>query len=168
MDRVVAQLLSELDGIQSSGTVFVMAATNRPDLVDPSLLRPGRFDRLLYLGVSDTTEQQLKLLQAITRKFRLDKSVDLESVAAALPKNLTGADLYALCSDAMLHAISRKVEQIDQGDQALNAMTNDQLAAVVVQHDFELALASLVPSVSPAELERYRSIQSKFDSERNL
>ncbi|CAN0426695.1 unnamed protein product [Scytosiphon promiscuus] len=62
MDRVVAQLLAELDGAASAGTVFVIGATNRPDLLDPSLMRPGRFDRLLYLGASGDRETQIKVL----------------------------------------------------------------------------------------------------------
>jgi peroxin-6 len=123
MDRIVSQLLAELDGISSSSSssgggggedVFVIGATNRPDLLDPALLRPGRFDRLLYLGVSETDEEQLRILQALTRKFRLDPELDLmDGVARACPFNFTGADFYALCADALLKAMSRKAQEID-------------------------------------------------------
>ena len=121
MDRIVSQLLAELDGISSSSSssggggddVFVIGATNRPDLLDPALLRPGRFDRLLYLGVSETDEEQLRILQALTRKFRLDPALDLMEVARACPFNFTGADFYALCADALLKAMSRKAQEID-------------------------------------------------------
>jgi peroxin-6 len=126
MDRIVSQLLAELDGIASSSSssgggggggggedVFVIGATNRPDLLDPALLRPGRFDRLLYLGVSETDEEQLRILQALTRKFRLDPALDLVDVARACPFNFTGADFYALCADALLKAMSRKAQEID-------------------------------------------------------
>jgi peroxin-6 len=128
MDRIVSQILAELDGIASSsspssssgsgggggaGDVFVIGATNRPDLLDPALLRPGRFDRLLYLGVSDTDEGQLRILQALTRKFRLDPALDLARVAHACPFNFTGADFYALCADALLKAMSRRAQEID-------------------------------------------------------
>jgi peroxin-6 len=78
MDRIVSQLLAELDGMSGSGEedgaagggqgVFVIGATNRPDLLDPALLRPGRFDKMLYLGVNDTHEGQLKVMEALTRK----------------------------------------------------------------------------------------------------
>jgi peroxin-6 len=129
MDRIVSQLLAELDGISSSSPssssssggdgdgdgndVFVIGATNRPDLLDPALLRPGRFDRLLYLGVSETDEEQLRILQALTRKFRLDPALDLMRVARACPFNFTGADFYALCADALLKAMTRKAQEID-------------------------------------------------------
>lgn len=72
MDRIVSQLLAELDGMSggddNGGGVFVIGATNRPDLLDPALLRPGRFDKMLYLGVSDTHDKQLTILEALTRK----------------------------------------------------------------------------------------------------
>ena len=73
MDRIVSQLLAELDGMsegaEGSGGVFVIGATNRPDLLDPALLRPGRFDKMLYLGVSDTHDKQLTIMEALTRKY---------------------------------------------------------------------------------------------------
>jgi peroxin-6 len=69
MDRIVSQLLAELDGMSDGGEgVFVIGATNRPDLLDQALLRPGRFDKMLYLGVSDTHEKQQTILEALTRK----------------------------------------------------------------------------------------------------
>lgn len=76
MDRIVSQLLAELDGMSGgedggSGGVFVIGATNRPDLLDQALLRPGRFDKMLYLGVSDTHEKQLRILEALTRKYAI-------------------------------------------------------------------------------------------------
>jgi peroxin-6 len=73
MDRIVSQLLAELDGMSGGddggGGVFVIGATNRPDLLDQALLRPGRFDKMLYLGVSDTHEKQLRIMEALTRKY---------------------------------------------------------------------------------------------------
>lgn len=117
MDRIVSQLLAELDGMaegKGGADVFVIGATNRPDLLDPALLRPGRFDRMLYLGVSDTHEAQQKIIEALTRKFKMHPDIDLRSVAELCPFNYTGADFYALCSDAMLKAMSRKAEEVDR------------------------------------------------------
>lgn len=113
MDRIVSQLLAELDGMSDGdegarGGVFVVGATNRPDLLDQALLRPGRFDKMLYLGVADSHDKQLTILEALTRKFSLDPDLDLKRVAESLPFTYTGADLYALASDAMLKAITRR------------------------------------------------------------
>ncbi|KAI9709267.1 MAG: peroxisomal assembly protein [Bogoriella megaspora] len=137
MDRIVSQLLAELDGMSGGegdegggkGTkgaggggqgVFVIGATNRPDLLDQALLRPGRFDKMLYLGVSDTHAKQEKILEALTRKFALDASLSLSRIAETLPFTYTGADLYALCSDAMLKAITRQARAVDVKIEALN------------------------------------------------
>jgi peroxin-6 len=68
---------------------------------------------MLYLGVSDTHEAQLNILEALTRKFRLDSDLDLRKVAELCPFNYTGADFYALCSDAMLNAMSRKAMTLE-------------------------------------------------------
>ena len=73
MDRIASQLLAELDGmsegVEGSGSVFVLGATNLLDLHDPGLLRPGRFDKMLYLGVSDNHDKQLAIMEALTRKY---------------------------------------------------------------------------------------------------
>lgn len=189
MDRIVSQLLAELDGMADStggADVFVIGATNRPDLLDPALLRPGRFDRMLYLGISDTHDAQLKIMQALTRKFKLDPATDLRRVAERCPFNYTGADFYALCSDAMLKAMTRKAEAVDAKIGLLNGRppystgqaavltpqyylaemaTPDDVEVLVAQEDFEKALAELQPSVSVSELEHYKAVQGKFSSQ---
>ncbi|GAA5889484.1 hypothetical protein JCM5296_005959 [Sporobolomyces johnsonii] len=189
MDRIVSQLLAELDGMsegKGGNDVFVIGATNRPDLLDPALLRPGRFDRMLYLGISDTHAAQLKILEALTRKFKLDADVRLDRVAEQCPFNYTGADFYALCSDAMLKAMSRKAEEIDRkiadrnsrprystGEAALltpqyylaEIATPAEIEVLVAQQDFEAALAELVPSVSVAELSHYKQVRERFSAE---
>lgn len=68
---------------------------------------------MLYLGVSDTHDAQLRIIEALTRKFRLDPNIDLTEIAEQCPFNYTGADFYALCSDAMLKAMTRKAEEVD-------------------------------------------------------
>ncbi|XP_077341456.1 peroxisomal ATPase PEX6-like isoform X1 [Lithobates pipiens] len=114
MDRVVSQLLAEMDGLHSSNDVFVIGATNRPDLLDSALLRPGRFDKLVYVGINDNRESQLRVLEAITHKFCLDPAVELSLVLEYCPPALTGADLYALCADAMMAAIKEKVQRLQE------------------------------------------------------
>jgi peroxin-6 len=107
LDRVVSALLAELDGAAVNSGVFVIAATNRPDLLESGLLRPGRLDRCVYLGVSETRAQQLNILKALTRKFTLAADVDLSAVVDRCTFTMPGADFYALASDALLHAIKR-------------------------------------------------------------
>lgn len=163
MDRIVSQLLAELDGMSSGeeggGGVFVIGATNRPDLLDQALLRPGRFDKMLYLGVSDTHEKQLRILEALTRKFLLHSDVSLRRVADSLPFTYTGADLYAICSDAMLKAITRQCAAVDSKIKTLhNSMvtpayffdhlaTKDDINVTVREQDFVAAQRELVGSV---------------------
>ncbi len=121
-DRVVSQLLAELDAAAAQEGIFVIAATNRPDLVDASALRPGRFDRLVYVPTPETREAQEKVLRALTRKFVLADDVDLALVLQQAPKPplLSGADLYALASEAWLLAARRKVGELEAAEQGAN------------------------------------------------
>ena len=163
MDRIVSQLLAELDGMsdgeEGGGGVFVIGATNRPDLLDQALLRPGRFDKMLYLGVSDTHAKQLTILEALTRKFTMHPDMSLNRVAESLPFTYTGADLYALCSDAMLKAITRQASAVDAKIKAMpngpvttayffdHLATDEDLAVMVQEKDFFAAQKELVGSV---------------------
>ncbi|XP_062952947.1 peroxisome biogenesis factor 6 isoform X3 [Cynocephalus volans] len=156
MDRVVSQLLAELDGLHSTQDVFVIGATNRPDLLDPALLRPGRFDKLVFVGASEDRASQLRVLSAITRKFKLEPSVSLVNVLDCCPPQLTGADLYSLCSDAMTAALKRKVHDLEEG------LESGSSALVLTMEDLLQAAARLQPSVSEQELLRYKRIQRKF------
>ena len=164
MDRIVSQLLAELDGMSDGevgggGGVFVIGATNRPDLLDQALLRPGRFDKMLYLGVSDTHDKQLTILEALTRKFSMHPEMSLRRIAESLPFTYTGADLYALCSDAMLKAITRQASAVDAKIKALpgapvttayffdHLATDEDIAVMVTEEDFFAANKELVGSV---------------------
>lgn len=110
MDRVVSSLLAELDGTTADNRdIFILAATNRPDLLDPALLRPGRLDQLVYLSPPNTWEARAGILRALTRKFRLAGNVDLERIADKCPQGVTGADLYGLCSGAWMGAVMRYI-----------------------------------------------------------
>ncbi|KAG7162092.1 Peroxisome assembly factor 2-like 2 [Homarus americanus] len=155
MDRIVSALLAELDGVASIADVFVLAATNRPDLIDPALLRPGRFEKLVFLGVCDDRAGQIKILKAVTSKIPLDSSVSLEQIADLLPLTLTGADLYALCTDALYAALHRTTGQIVAG------VVQEEAASIVVEEeDFHIAAENLVPSVTPGELAHYRALNT--------
>ncbi|KAJ9615571.1 peroxisomal assembly protein [Cladophialophora chaetospira] len=193
MDRIVSQLLAELDGMSGGGSddpdsketsnaggVFVIGATNRPDLLDPALLRPGRFDKMLYLGVADSHDQQVTILKALTRNFTLAPDIDLVRVASHLPYTYTGADLYALCSDAMLKAITRKTRAVDERVQEISKVRGEEISTgyffdhlateedcqvVVNEADFEAAHQELVGSVSSKELEHFERIRKMFEEQ---
>ncbi|XP_069879819.1 peroxisome biogenesis factor 6 [Dipodomys merriami] len=156
MDRVVSQLLAELDGLHSTQDVFVIGATNRPDLLDPALLRPGRFDKLVFVGANEDRASQLRVLSTITRKFKLEPSVSLASVLDCCPPQMTGADLYSLCSDAMTAALKRRVHDLEEGRETRGS------ALLLTMEDLLQAAARLQPSVSEQELLRYTRIQRKF------
>lgn len=138
----------------------MIGATNRPDLVDPALLCPGRFDRLLYLGICPDPEAKLKVIAALTSKFHLGEDVDLGVVARACPPRLTGADMYALCSGAMMAALREKIEELSEGGKD----KPDQPSVVVKMSHFLASLETVVPSVSEQELKYYESLHSKFKS----
>ena len=189
MDRVVSQLLAELDGANAnvssskmknvdakSKMLFVIGATNRPDLVDPALLRPGRFDRLLYVGVDETTEGRAKVLAALTKKFTLEPpsrasdraSSSLEALAKKVPRRFTGADMYALCADAWTRAAKRTVREREreERERGAAALGSGSSAVVVVRwSDFGDALAELTPSLTDADVARYGRLWVVFEGD---
>ncbi|OAY74954.1 Peroxisome biogenesis protein 6 [Ananas comosus] len=161
MDRVVSQMLAEIDGLnESSQDLFIIGASNRPDLIDPALLRPGRFDKLLYVGVNSDASYRERVLKALTRKFQLHEDVSLLSVAKKCPPNFTGADMYALCADAWFHAAKRKVSN----HSADSANSEEKSNSVVVEFDdFVKVLGEISPSLSMAELAKYERLREKFE-----
>ncbi|TYI13860.1 hypothetical protein E1A91_A08G084800v1 [Gossypium mustelinum] len=158
MDRVVSQMLAEIDGLNdSTQDLFIIGASNRPDLIDPALLRPGRFDKLLYVGVNSDASYRERVLKALTRKFRLHEDISLYSIAKRCPPNFTGADMYALCADAWFHAAKRKVLSPDSSSM-------DQADSIVVEYDdFVKVLRELSPSLSMAELKKYEMLRDQFE-----
>ena len=160
MDRVVSQLLVEMDGINKSNQLFIIAATNRPDLVDPALLRPGRFDRLVYVSVPDDVDSRIKVLQALTRKFTLDSNLSLSQLEQLCPRQLTGADFYSLCSSAMMNAIGRTITLIESDLIKEEDVHNFTLTA----DDFNQTIANFMPSVTVEEIERYDAINKNMSS----
>jgi len=144
--RVVAQLLALMDGLESRGNVIVIAATNRPNALDPALRRPGRFDREIEIPMPDKYGR-LEILQIHTRKLRelgvLSSDVDLAKLAE-ITHGYTGADLAALVKEAVLHAIRRQVP-LDESSKW--PPPDDLLASIKVTfEDFMFAYRSIVPS----------------------
>ncbi|KZC12881.1 Peroxisome assembly factor 2 [Dufourea novaeangliae] len=167
MDRVVSQLLAEMDGLDCSSNIFIIGATNRPDLIDPALLRPGRFDKLLYVGIHSDRGSQLKVLEALTRKFKFHENGELEKLIDQLPSHTTGADLYSVCSNAWLNAARRVLSRHDQmvhTNQLILDKVDSNQSIIVEFTDFLKAARELVPSVSKVDAERYRRMQTELSS----
>ncbi|RLM73074.1 peroxisome biogenesis protein 6 [Panicum miliaceum] len=149
MDRVVSQDL------------FIIGATNRPDLLDSALLRPGRFDKLLYVGVNTDASYRERILKAQTRKYKLHKNVSLLSVAQRCPPNFTGADIYALCADAWFHAAKRSVKTFETDPSRSNDASAEEV--VVEIDDFMTVLGDISPSLSLEELQNYEQLRQKIE-----
>ena len=145
-ERVVNTILSEMDGLEELQNVVVIGATNRPTLIDPALLRPGRFDELIYVGVPDTAGRR-RILAIHTKDMPLADDVDLESIAQRTER-FTGADLEDLVRRAGLTALRRGLD-----------------AQNVNKADFEAALGETRASVTPEMLEEYENIQETLKSE---
>ncbi|XP_065572194.1 peroxisomal ATPase PEX6-like isoform X2 [Artemia franciscana] len=155
MDRIVSQLLAELDSLSTVNDIFLLGATNRPDMIDPSLLRPGRFDRKIYLGLIENVEAKIKVLRALTRKFNMESIINWEIIIASLPSNTSGADLYSLVTDAVMVSVNQRVELIKQGK------ANESDALLLSTEDFCAAALRLQPSVSTIEMWKYKEMFHK-------
>ncbi len=138
-ERMVTQLLSEMDGLQELNDVIIIAATNRPDILDPALTRPGRFDRMILVNTPDK-EARKEILNIHTSNMPLDKNVNLEKLAEKT-KGLVGADIESLAREAAMLALRE----------------NENIAKISLKH-FEKALEKLKPSVREEDAKRYEEI----------
>jgi transitional endoplasmic reticulum ATPase len=140
--RVVSQLLSIMDGLEARGKVIVIAATNRPNAIDPALRRPGRFDREIEIKVPDK-RGRLEILQIHTRNMPLDTDVDQDRVAA-VTHGFVGADLEYLCKEAAMKCLRRLLPELNLEDEKISVETLNKL--VITMNDFEFALKDALPS----------------------
>lgn len=140
--RIVSQLLTLMDGIKPSSNVVVIAATNRPNVIDPALRRFGRFDRELDIGVPDDDGRQ-EILQIKTRNMKLAKDIDLEQVGRDT-HGYVGADISQLCMEAAFQAIREKMHLIDVDAEKIDAEVLDQLE--ITNDHFRHALGTTNPS----------------------
>jgi transitional endoplasmic reticulum ATPase len=109
-DRVLNQLLTEMDGMNAKKTVFIIGATNRPDIIDPALLRPGRLDQLIYIPLPDE-QSRLQIFKACLRKSPVAKDVDLNALAK-YTQGFSGADITEICQRACKYAIRENIEKV--------------------------------------------------------
>jgi ribosome biogenesis ATPase len=137
--RVVNQLLTEMDGVQERKGVFLMAASNRPDIIDPAILRPGRLDKIIYVGLPATNDR-IDILQALTKngtKPELADDVDLSEIAG-MSERFTGADLAGLVREASYKIVAK----------AFDASEGELADLKAHKKDFTDALSKMKPSVS--------------------
>jgi transitional endoplasmic reticulum ATPase len=145
-ERVISQLLTEMDGLSALHDVVVIAATNRPDIIDPALLRPGRFDKSIYIGTPDRDSRR-KIFEIHTKSKPLAEDVDLEELAKET-EDYTGADISAVCNEAVMIAVRKLVESGQMP-------SDEEIAACKVQMEhFRTAIEKIGPRVRK-ELSQY-------------
>ena len=145
-DRMVNQLLAEMDGIGTLKNVVVMAATNRPDILDPALLRPGRFDRIIYVPPPDK-DARVEIFKVHTKRMKLSSDVNLEELAKRT-EGYTGADIAAVVREAAMLA--------------LREIVNERSVKPVSARHFEEALRRVPPSLGPDDVRRYEEMAKKL------
>jgi transitional endoplasmic reticulum ATPase len=154
-ERVISQLLTELDGLEVLSNVIIIAATNRPDIIDAALLRPGRFDRLLYVPPPDR-EARIQILKIHTSKKPLAEDVKIDTLANHTD-GYTGADIAALASAAVMLALREHIEKYKDPKKAESAKNELK----VHMKNFEEAMKKIRP-LSKHEIETYKNIAEQF------
>lgn len=167
-ERVVNQLLTELDGIEGRKDVYVIGATNRPEMIDPAMLRPGRLDKLLFVPLP-STEQRASILETHARRYPIDPAVDLKAVARDTRlEGFSGADLAALMREASLTALkgvyhSHTPEELEalERDISGQAASSASLPTITLG-DFEVSLTKVKPSVSAEDRAMYDKLNEEL------
>ena len=142
-ERVLNQLLTEMDGLETLKDVVVIAATNRPNLLDPAILRPGRFDRLVYMGSPDR-KGRLKIFKIHTKNTPLAEDVDLETLAD-ITEGYVGADIESVCREAVMIALRE----------------NFDIEKIEMRH-FREALKKVKPTITENIAQFYEKIEAQF------
>jgi len=140
--RIVSQLLTLMDGMKSRGKVVVIAATNRPDSIDPALRRPGRFDREIEIGIPDD-EGRFEILSIHTRGMPIEEKVDLKQVSK-ITHGFVGADLKVLAKEAAMRALRKILPEIDLDEEKISSEILQKIQ--ITSEDFSEALKEVRPS----------------------
>merc|ERR1712241_1190494 len=158
-DRVMNQLLTEIDGVGVKKNVFFVGATNRPELLDDALLRPGRLDQLIYIPLPDRPARQ-GILESTLKKSPIAPNVPLSFIAQKT-EGFSGADLAEFCQRAAKAAIRDAIaaEELKAGDDAMDADSQSEIG----RKHFEEAFAGARRSVAGADLAKYDQFRKKFD-----
>jgi transitional endoplasmic reticulum ATPase len=155
-ERVISQILTELDGLEDLHNVTVIAATNRPDIIDPALLRPGRFDRLIYIPVPDL-EARRKIFEIHTRDKPLAKDVDLDILATS-SEGFTGADIASVCNEATMFSIRDFV--LEGGELSEERISKRKISKMYFQRAMDKFRGK-----EKKDLEQYVDISTRFSRE---
>lgn len=159
--RIVNQLLTEMDGFEGRGGVFLMAATNRPDIIDPAVMRPGRFDRILFVNLPNEQDRK-EILLALTRQGKdplMSEDVDFDKIAAdERCQGFSGADLEQLVKEAREQCILEIVNSVNESDAPIDDTEN---VTIGFRH-FDTALKRIKPSVSKADCKTYESLKQRY------
>lgn len=155
-ERVISQILTELDGLEVLRNVVVIAATNRPDIIDSALLRPGRFDRLLYVPPPDY-ESRKQIIRIHTKKKPLADDTNIDSLATKMD-SYTGADIAAVASAAVMLALREHISKYGEPQEAEN---HAKELKIHMRH-FEEAMKKIRP-LSAQELDMYKTISERFE-----
>jgi len=146
-ERVVNQLLTEIDGLEELHNVVVIGATNRPDILDTALLRPGRFDRIILVGNPDAKTRE-KIFELHTKNMPIAKDVNLKELAKKT-EGYAGADIASLCREA-----------------AINSLRKDMAAKDVKATDFDEAMKRVRPSITKEIEDSYKALKDQFTTAR--
>jgi transitional endoplasmic reticulum ATPase len=171
-DRVINQILTEMDGIGKKKNVFVIGATNRPDIIDPAILRPGRLDQLIYIPLPDFGSR-LAILKAALRKSPVAKDVNLEFLAQHT-HGFSGADLTEICQRAVKLAIRESIEIAEQRQKehqesgAENMETEDDPVPELTRAHFEEAMKFARRSVSDQDIRKYEMFAQTLVQSRGI
>merc|ERR1719473_1471973 len=171
-DRVLNQLLTEMDGIGSKKTVFIIGATNRPDIIDSALLRPGRLDQLLYIPLPDEASR-LQIFRANLRKSPMADDLDLDTLAK-YTNGFSGADITEICQRACKYAIRENIEKDIERERRKaenpDLMDEDDVDLVpqITRAHFEEAMKYARRSVSDADIRKYQSFAQTLQQSRGF
>ncbi|WP_457614506.1 AAA family ATPase [Methanopyrus sp.] len=174
-ERVVNQLLTEMDGIEATEDVFVIAATNRPDIIDEALLRPGRFDRIVYVPPPDE-EAMKEIVKIHTRDMPLAEDLTIDDIVEILRRRereedakYTGADIEAVCMEAAMLALREVLEELEkiEGESETEEELETRKEALleelrVERRHFEKAVEKVPPSVPKEKLEEYEKLKEEY------
>ena len=167
------QMLTEMDGVGSKKNVFIIGATNRPDIIDPALMRPGRLDQLVYIPLPDHASR-VDILKSCLRKSPLAKDISIDEIATATAK-FSGADLTEICQRACKYAIRESIEKSirlqrereARGDDGMEEEDVDPVPEITRLH-FEEAMKFARRSVSDADIRKYEMFSQKLQQERGF